>query len=104
MRKYPLSSRELRKRSQDRLGVALISATVLGFGALVYGAARIDAANGITVSQSLASVGIGHAERPAVAIRLVGKCNGRIMGAMEESAFPAGCEWIEPFHAEEDVN
>lgn len=35
-------------------------------------------------------------ERPAVEARLIGRCNGRLMAALEESAFPAGCDWIEP--------
>jgi hypothetical protein len=35
-------------------------------------------------------------ERPAVEARLIGRCGGRLMAAMEESAFPAGCAWIEP--------
>jgi hypothetical protein len=35
-------------------------------------------------------------ERPAVEARLIGRCNGRLMAALEESAFPAGCDWVEP--------
>lgn len=35
--------------------------------------------------------------RPAVEVRLVGRCDGRLMAAMEEDNFPAtGCDWIEP--------
>lgn len=44
-------------------------------------------------------------ETPAVEARLIGRCDGRIMAAMEESAFPAGCDWIEPIrYSEEDRN
>ena len=28
-------------------------------------------------------------------IRLIGMCNGQLLGAMEEDHFPAPCEWIE---------
>lgn len=28
-------------------------------------------------------------------IRLIGMCNGQLLGAMEEDQFPAPCEWIE---------
>lgn len=35
-------------------------------------------------------------EAPATPIRLIGECNGQLMGAMEESAFPEGCAWTEP--------
>jgi hypothetical protein len=35
------------------------------------------------------------AERPAIEARLIGRCDGRLMAAAEESAFPAtGCDWI----------
>ncbi len=40
------------------------------------------------------------AEMPAVQIRLIGECNGITMAAMEESAFPEGCTWIEPVRME----
>ena len=33
---------------------------------------------------------------PAREIRLIGECNGKFYGAMEESDFPDGCAWIEP--------
>lgn len=32
----------------------------------------------------------------AVEIRLIGECDGKFYGAMEESDFPDGCAWIEP--------
>lgn len=32
---------------------------------------------------------------PATEARLIGECNGRLLAAMEESDFPAGCTWIE---------
>ena len=35
-------------------------------------------------------------EAPATQIRLIGECDGKLLAAMEESAFPAGCAWIEP--------
>ena len=95
-----MTKREQAKRNADRRGLALIGATLLiGMGGLFYGAIKADAARGISVSESLASAGIGRAaptEAPAVPVRLVGMCDGRLMGAMEESAFPAGCEWIAP--------
>ena len=43
----------------------------------------------------------GAGERAAVPARLIGECDGRIMAAMEESAFPAGCAWIEPIRYQE---
>lgn len=33
---------------------------------------------------------------PAREIRLIGECDGKFYGAMEEDQFPAGCAWIEP--------
>lgn len=33
---------------------------------------------------------------PAREIRLIGECNGKFYGAMEESDFPDGCAWVEP--------
>lgn len=40
---------------------------------------------------------------PAAEMRLIGRCDGRIMGAMEEDQFPAsGCEWIEPIRYSEE--
>jgi hypothetical protein len=56
------------KRRQDRLGVSLIIATALGFAGMFYGAVRIDAHNGLTVSQSLCTAGIGctNAQRSAL--------------------------------------
>lgn len=29
-------------------------------------------------------------------IRLIGECDGKFYGAMEEDQFPTGCAWIEP--------
>ncbi len=51
---------------------------------------------------SLALAGAAVALEPSAAkpIRLVGDCGGRIMAAMEESDFPAGCAWIEPIRME----
>lgn len=34
-------------------------------------------------------------------IRLIGMCNGQLLGAMEEDQFPAPCEWIEGVRFEE---
>lgn len=45
---------------------------------------------------SISVAGMFKAERPAVPARLIGLCDGRILAAEEESAFPAGCTWIEP--------
>jgi len=92
----PLSRSELRKRSQDRKGFALLTATALGFAALFGGAYAVDSANGVSVSQSLASVGIGRAEAPAREARLIGRCGDKLLAGLEESSFPAGCAWIEP--------
>lgn len=36
------------------------------------------------------------APEPAREIRLIGECDGKFYGAMEESDFPDGCAWIEP--------
>lgn len=97
-----------RRNAKEMKGLALISAAVLGFAGLFYGAAKIDEANGISVSQSLENNGIGGgaaiaryfegvpAEAPAVPVRLIGMCGGRMLAAMEESAFPANCDWIAP--------
>lgn len=35
-------------------------------------------------------------------IRLIGMCNGQLLGAMEEDHFPAPCDWIEAAHYEEE--
>lgn len=53
--------RSSRKARQDRLGLALIAATVLGFAGMLYGAAKIDHARGTSVEASLALHGIGRA-------------------------------------------
>lgn len=92
------------KRRGDIMGIAACAAMALAVAGGLYGMARIDAANGISVSQSLANHGIGRAspydrfERPDAArpARLIGSCGGQIMAAEEESSFPAGCAWIEP--------
>lgn len=94
-----ISSAEARKRKADRAGLILISACLAGFAAMAYGAFAIDQARGITVSQSLAQWGIGRAPA-ARQVRLVGQCDGKILAAMEESDFPAGCAWIEPVKTE----
>lgn len=39
-------------------------------------------------------------ERPAYEARLIGLCGGRVMAGLEESAFPSGCQWIEPINYE----
>ena len=102
-----------RQRRANLFGVAFAGAIVASFGAMFYVAAAADAAHGISVSESLRNNGIHGAayvaeafesERPAVPVRLIGKCNGRILAALEESSFPAGCEWIEEIHAEEDLD
>jgi hypothetical protein len=50
------------------------------------------------------TVKAAEAERPAVPVRLVGLCDGRMMAAMEESAFPAGCDWIAPLGGMESAD
>lgn len=35
-------------------------------------------------------------------IRLIGECDGKFYGAMEEDQFPAGCAWIEPIRFDVD--
>lgn len=91
-----MSRRQLRERGQRRKGIALCGAVALGFAGMISAAVAADHANGITVSESLASAGIGRAESPARPARLVGDCGGRIMAGQEESSFPAGCAWIVP--------
>lgn len=103
-----LTISQQRKRSQDRLGLAIIGAAVLGFAGFGYAAVKIDASNGITPAESMCNNGLGFCatakrdaarqagEAPAVPALLIGRCNGVLMAAMEESAFPLNCEWIEP--------
>lgn len=43
-----------------------------------------------------AQVGLRSAESRAAPVRLIGLCDGRLLGALEEGSFPAGCVWIEP--------
>lgn len=58
-RKAPrLSIAEQRKRRQGRLGMALIAAVALAFAGMLFGAYQLDKARGITVAQSLQSVGL----------------------------------------------
>lgn len=42
--------------------------------------------------------GEGEGARPA---RLLGSCSGRVLAGLEESDFPAKCEWIEPIRYDE---
>lgn len=45
---------------------------------------------------ALGAAYVARGEAPAVEARLFGVCNGKLMAAAEESAFPeSGCEWIE---------
>lgn len=53
-----MSESERRKRHLDRLGFALIAVTVFAFAALGFIAYEADKARGITVAESLASVGL----------------------------------------------
>jgi hypothetical protein len=80
---------------QDTYAKAVIAGVALVTVATLATAVELDRRNGVTVSQSL-----GIDERPAVPVRLIGACNGQILGAMEESAFPAGCDWIETINIE----
>jgi hypothetical protein len=38
----------------------------------------------------------------ATEIRLIGECDGKFYGAMEEDEFPAGYAWIEPIRFDVD--
>lgn len=105
-----LSEREALAARRNKQGLAMLGAMALCVPAMLYGAARIDAANGITVSESLASAGayggaavarhFERSEAPAVPARLVGECGGRIYAGNSESSFPAGCVWIEAVRTE----
>lgn len=55
-----LTSSQLRQRNA---GYAILAACALGTAGLLFGAYKVDQSNGITVAESLASVGIG--QRPA---------------------------------------
>lgn len=44
--------------------------------------------------------GIWVTTQHAQPVRLIGECGGRFYAAMEESAFPSGCEWIEPIRVD----
>ena len=54
---------------------------------------------------AVANVALNGFEREPAAIeaRLIGMCDGRLMAALEESSFPAGCEWIEPIRFEPEA-
>lgn len=52
---------------------------------------------GLLVSQIVKLVGY-----EATEIRLIGECDGKFYGAMEEDQFPAGCAWIEPIRFDVD--
>lgn len=41
-------------------------------------------------------------EASAQPARLIGLCDGQVLAAMEEDQFPAGCDWIEPIHFQEE--
>jgi hypothetical protein len=56
----------------------------------------------LVATAALGFSGLAPAKEPAVEARLIGYCGGRIMAAMEESAFPSGCAWIEPIRYVED--
>lgn len=56
---YRSRKAEQRKRRQDRIGLGIIAAVLFTSAAGLYGASRIDAANGLTVSESLCTAGIG---------------------------------------------
>ena len=113
MRTRPYHRQLAAKKRQDRIGAAIIAASV-ALGAGFFGlCVKLDHERGITVSESLASVGIGSTTaetarvraklsgRPvvlaesAVSPRFVGYCDGKLLVAAEEDAFPAPCAWIE---------
>lgn len=57
-RRTRVSAYQNRQRREMRQGLALITATLLGFSAFVYGAYAIDQAHGVTVSASLKAAGL----------------------------------------------
>lgn len=69
-----------------------MSRAAFGFAGLLAGAALA-----LPIGLGLgAEVGLRSAAAQAAPVRLVGLCSGRLLGALEEDAFPAGCSWIEP--------
>lgn len=66
---------------------------------------RAFAAGMLALAATVAALGIASIEsRPhAIEARLIGECHGRLLAAMEESSFPAGCAWIEPIRMESDA-
>lgn len=58
LRPLYVSAYDRRRRSQGRSALALIVACVVAFGGALAGAAAVDEARGVTVSQSLESVGL----------------------------------------------
>lgn len=53
-----LSASQRREKQQGRIGLALIVSSVLAASTMLYGAHKVDEARGISVDQSLASVGL----------------------------------------------
>lgn len=64
-----LTQAERRKRRQDRIGGAIIGATILAAVGAFYGAVQIDAANGLTIGESLCTAGIGCTIEDSAALR-----------------------------------
>jgi hypothetical protein len=58
-----VSARDRRASKTERMGYALIIVTLIAVVALFYGAYRIDRSRGISISESLASVGLGRSHR-----------------------------------------
>ncbi len=57
MNRYRTASQR-RKARLDRIGLAIIAACALAFAGMLYGAYKLDEARGITVAESLGSVGL----------------------------------------------
>lgn len=65
MSRYTIQTRKARKslatvrlQRERHIGLALIIGAALAFAGLIYGAAQLDTAQGVTVSQSLDSAGL----------------------------------------------
>lgn len=96
-----------RRKAEARAGWAMLAGVALASAGILAACYQADKAAGISVSESLASHGIGRAAispamggeraRPA---RLIGRCNGVLLAGMEESDFPMDCQWIERIRAD----
>ena len=67
-----------------------------------HGLALAATAAAALIGCNLANHPLAAAEPAAIEARLIGYCGGRVLAAVEESSFPAGCNWIEPIRYLED--